>query len=99
MKVGDPEYQRALDVITAIPSNKVDAVDLSGLTDAEMAEYESQHERDLRAQIRAFDDADLKIVADEITKIGWTYTYNAIGNYFEKIIKQQATINATINQE
>ena len=99
MKLNDPEYQRALDVITAIPSNKVDAIDLSGLTETEMAEFGNQHERDLRAQIRAFDDADLKIVADEITKIGWTYTYNALGDYFERIISKQKTINATINHE
>ena len=98
MKVGDPEYQRQLDVITTIPSNKVDEVDLSGLTQQEMAEYESQHEKDLRAQVRAYDDMDLKIVAEEITKIGWTYTYNALGDYFEKIVKQQETINATINE-
>ena len=99
MRVGDPEYQRALDVITTIPSNKVDAVDLSHLTNAEMSEYESQHEKDLRAQVRAYDDSDLKIVAEEITKIGWTYTYNALGDYFEKIIRQRETINATINNE
>jgi len=99
MKVNDPEYQRALDVITAIPSNKVDAVDLSHLTDAKMSEYENQHEKDLRSQIRGYDDADLRIAAEEITKIGWTYTYNALGDYFEKIIKQQETINATINNE
>ena len=99
MRVGDPEHQRQLDVITTIPSNKVDEVDLSGLTKQEMAEFENQHEKDLRAQVRAYDETDLRIVAEEITKIGWTYTYNALGDYFEKIIKQQATINATINNE
>ena len=99
MRVGDPEYKRQIELIQSIPSNKVDAIDLSGLTEIEMAEYESQHEKDLRAQVRPYDDKDLKIVAEEITKIGWTYSYNALGDYFEKIIKQQETINATINHE
>ena len=53
----------------------------------------------LRSQVRAYDETDLKIVAEEITKIGWTYTYNALGDYFEKIIRQRETINATINNE
>ena len=98
MRLGDPNHQRQLDIITQIPSNKVDEIDLSGLTETEMSEYASQHERDLRAQIRAFDEDDLRIVADEITKIGWTFTYNALGDYFEKINKKQENINATINE-
>jgi hypothetical protein len=98
MKPNDPNYKRQLDVITQIPSNKVDAIDLSGLSELQMAEYASQHERDLRAQIRAFDEDDLKIVADEITKIGWTFTYNALGTHFEKLSKKQETINVTINE-
>lgn len=99
MIYGDKEHDRQLEVISAIPSNKVDAVDLSGLSEAAMTEFEGQHEKDLRAQIRAYDDKDLKIAADEITKIGWTYAYNALGDYFERIIKQQETITATINNE
>ena len=95
---GDQNYQRQLDVIGQIPSNKFDAVDLSSLSDKAMSEFESQHERDLRAQIRAFDETDLQIVADEITKIGWTYTYNALGDHFERMNKRQETINATINE-
>ena len=98
MRPGDPSYKRQLDIITQIPSNKVDEIDLSGLSDLQMSEYASQHERDLRAQIRAFDEDDLRIVADEITKIGWTFTYNALGDYFEKINKKQENINATINE-
>ena len=98
MRPGDQNYKRQLDVIGQIPSNKFDAVDLSSLSDKAMSEFESQHERDLRAQIRAFDETDLKIVADEITKIGWTYTYNALGDHFERMNKRQETINATINE-
>ena len=39
MRVGDPEYKRQIKLIQSIPSNKVDAIDLSGLTEIEMAEY------------------------------------------------------------
>ena len=96
MKVGDPEYQRALDVITAIPSNKVDAVDLSGLTDSEMAEYEGQHERDLRAQIRAFDEKDKQIVVDEIMNCNWSIVWNAFGQYFLELYTKIETSRRTL---
>jgi len=92
MRVGDPDHQRQLDVITQIPSNKVDEVDLSGLTQQEMDEYESQHEKDLRAQVRAYDETDLRIVAEEIVNIGWTHLYNVLGDYFEKLYNQMQEI-------
>ena len=98
MRLGDPNHKRQLDVIGEIPSNKIDEVDLSGLSELQMSEYANQHERDLRAQIRAFDEDDLRIVADEITKIGWTFTYNALGEYFDRL-KKQKDATMTINKE
>lgn len=95
MRVGDPEYARQKALIESIPSNKIDVIDLSSLTDAEMAECDSQHERDLRAQIRAFDDADKKIVIDEILNANWTDVWNLIGDYFMKLYTQIENIKKT----
>ena len=99
MRPGDPIYQKQLEIIGEIPSNKFDAVDLSGLTDREMAAYDSQHERDLRAQIRAFDDEDKRIVVDEILNCGWTHVYNVLGDYIGRLYTQIENIKKTTNQE
>ena len=98
MRVGDPEYKRKLDMISMIPSNKIDSPNLNGYSEQDMDRFEEHSERVLREQVRAYSDRDLKIVADEITQIGWTYTYNALGDYFEKLHKQKEAIK-TINQE
>jgi len=95
MRLGDPEYQRQKALIESIPSNKIDVIDLSGLTDAEMAEFGDQHERDLRAQIRAFDDADKEIVVDEILNENWTIVWNVFGKYFMKLYTQIMQIRKT----
>ena len=98
MKLGDPEYQKALDVITAIPSNKVDAIDLSALTETEMSEYENQHERDLRAQIRAFDEKDKQIVLDEIIHYNWSIVWNMLGQYIMNLYTKVESIRNTTNE-
>lgn len=96
MRPGDPEYQRQLDVITAIPSAKTDAIDLSGLSDLQMAEYESQHERDLRAQVRAFDERDKQIVVDEILHDNWSIVWNVLGQYLMSLyVKVESIRNTT----
>ena len=95
MRVGDPEYARQKALIDTIPSNKIDVIDLSGLTETEMAEFESQHERDLRAQIRAFDDNDKRIVIDEILNANWTDVWNVLGTYLMKLYVQIEQIRKT----
>lgn len=95
MRLNDPEYARRKALIETIPSNKIDVIDLSGLTEAEMSEYDSQHERDLRAQIRAFDDNDKRIVIDEILNGNWTDVWNLMGEYFMKLYTQIENIRKT----
>lgn len=98
MKPNDPEYKRQLDLINTIPSNKFDSPNLNVYSEKDMERFEEHSERILREQIRAYSDNDLRIIADEITKIGWTYTYNALGEFFDRLYKQkEATL--TINQE
>lgn len=98
MRPNDPEYQKKIDVITAIPSNKFDNPNLNIYSDEQMEQFEEHSDRMLREQVRAYSDHEKKVIAEELTKCGWTYTYNALGEYFDKLNKQkEATI--TINQE
>ena len=43
MKYGDPEYQRQIEVIRQIPSNKVNAESLDGYSEADMLDFERRH--------------------------------------------------------
>lgn len=98
MRANDPEYKRKIELINTIPSNKIDNPNLNRYSEQDMERFEEHSDRMLREQIRAYNDHDLKIIAEEITKIGWTYTYNALGDFFDRLNKQkEATI--TINQE
>lgn len=92
MKYGDPEYQRRLDLINMIPSNKMDEVNLNNLSEEAMQDFNEKHLRDLRDQVMGYDEEELEVVADAITERGWTFTYNAIGKYFEKTTKKIDTI-------
>lgn len=95
MRPGDPNYRKQLEVIGEIPSNKVDAIDLSGLSELQMAEYESQHERDLRAQVSAFDEKDKQIVVDEILHNNWTIVWNVLGQYMMSLYTKVESIRKT----
>lgn len=97
MKYGDPEYQKKLDLINMIPSNKFDSENLNNLSDDAMSNFNEKHLRDLREQVLGYDEEELQVVAETIAEIGWTYLYNAIGNYFEKTTKKIDTIRE-INQ-
>ena len=71
MKVGDPEYKRQIELINAFPTScKVDEDNMDKYSDKDMERFEEHSERILREQVRAYSDTDLKIIADEITKIG-----------------------------
>ena len=98
MRLNDPEYKRQKALIESIPSNNIDVIDLSGISEQAMAEYESQHERDLRAQVSAFDDRDKQIVVDEILKSGWTHVYNVLGDYIETLYNQIQEIKKTTGE-
>lgn len=97
MKYGDPEHQKRLDLINMIPSNKFDKENFNNLSEDAMNDFNEKHLRDLRDQVMGYDEEELRVVAETITEIGWTYAYNAIGNYFESITKKMNTIRE-INQ-
>lgn len=83
------ERKRQLDVINMIPSNKFDDVPLNNLSDQAMSDFDAKHLRDLHDQVMAYDDEELKCVSEALVERGWTYLYNALGDYFEKIVKQR----------
>lgn len=91
------ERQRQLDVINMIPSNKFDEVPLNKLSDQAMDEFNEKHLRDLREQVMGYDEQELSVVAEAVTERGWTYTYNALGEYFDKVYRQREATKV-INQ-
>lgn len=99
MKYGDPEYRRQLDVITAVPSNKFDADDLSKHTRADMDEFNEKHLRDLRDQVHGYDEQELMAVAEEIAKINFTILHNALGDYFIGLYHTLNSTKKVINEE
>ena len=82
MRYGDPEYQDKIDFISLVPSNKIDTDNLKNLSDEAMDQYNEKHLRDLREQVRGYDDQELVAVADEIAKINFAILHNALGDYF-----------------
>jgi len=97
MKYGDPEYQRRLNLINMIPSNKFDKENFNNLSEDAMNDFNEKHLRDLRDQVMGYDEEELAVVADAITERGWTFAYNAVGEYFKKLTKKMDTIRE-INQ-
>ena len=87
MKYGDPEYKRRLEVIQmipsemTIPSNKIDAVDLSGLSAEDMLDYEKRHLQELTDMVLKMDDAEQEAVARGL-KIA--VLHNAVGDYIKR---------------
>ena len=89
MKYNDSEYKKKLEVIQAIPSNKIDKDNLQQYSDATMAEFNQKHLRDLREQVMGYDEQELEAVAEAVTERGWTFTYNALGNYLDRLYRQK----------
>jgi len=91
------ERQRQLDVINAIPSNKIDDDPLKIYSEQDMDEFNAKHLRDLRDQVLAYDEQELKCVAEAVVERGWTYAYNALGDYVDRLYRQKEATKV-INQ-
>ena len=89
---GIAEHERQIDVINTIPSNKIDADPLKNISDEAMHLYDQKHLRDLREQVMAYDEEELSVVAEAIIERGWTFVYNVLGDYIQRLYnKQEAT--------
>lgn len=91
------ERQRQLDVINAIPSNKIDDDPLKIYSEQDMDEFNAKHLRDLRDQVLAYDEQELQCVAEAVVERGWTYAYNALGDYVDRLYRQKEATKV-INQ-
>ncbi len=96
-EAGIEEYERQIDVINAIPSNKFDADPMDQHTEEDMKRYDDKHLRDLRDQVMAYDEEELRIVAEAIVERGWTFMYNAFGEYVDRLYRQKEATKV-INQ-
>ena len=97
MRVGDPEYKRKIEMISTIPSNKIDDVPLKNISDEAMDQFNDKHLRDLRDQVNAYDLEELQAVSEAIVERCWIIPFNALGEYFNTIYNQKEAIK-TINQ-
>ena len=78
---GDEEYGRKLDIIQAIPSNKVDDVNLNGISDEGMRDFEKRHLLELTEQARNMDAAEQQATA---AGLNIAVLHNAIGDYIKR---------------
>lgn len=81
MRYGDEEYGRQLDIIQAIPSNKIDEVNLKNISDDGMRDFEKRHLKELTEQARNM-DADEQIATAAGLRI--EVLFNAIGDYIQR---------------
>jgi len=86
---GIAEHDRQIDIISAIPSNKIDVDPLKNISDEAMELYDKKHLRDLRDQVMAYDEEELRVVSEAIIERGWTFAYNALGFYIERLYNQK----------
>lgn len=97
MRANDPEYKRKIEMISTIPSNKIDDVPLKNISDEAMGQFNDKHLRDLREQVNAYDLEELEAVSEAIVERCWIIPFNALGEYFNRIYNQKEAIK-TINQ-
>ena len=89
MRVGDPEYQKKLDMISMIPSNKIDDQNLNNYTSEDMRDFELRHLRELTEQAANM-DVDEQIATAAGLRI--EVLFNAVGDYIEKQQENNRTI-------
>lgn len=96
MRYGDPEYQRRIEMINSIPSNKIDDVNLKNISDEGMRDFEVRHLRELTEQTLNMDDNEQIAVAKGI-KI--EILHNAVGEFIKTQRAKEAQIKNAISEE
>ena len=81
MKYGDPEYQRRLEVISMIPSNKFDSENLNNIPEEAMRDFEKRHLQELTDQAMKMDPAEQMATA---RGLNIAVLHNAIGEYISR---------------
>ena len=81
MKYGDPEYQRKLEVISMVPSNKFDSENLNNIPDDAMRDFERRHLQELTDQAMKMDPDEQAATA---RGLNIAVLHNAIGEYISR---------------
>lgn len=81
LKYGDPEYQRKLEVISMVPSNKVDEDNLNLYSDQDMRDFEVRHLQELTDQAMKMDMNEQMATA---RGLNIAVLHNAIGEYISR---------------
>ena len=93
MIYGDETYKKKLEMIAAIPSNKVDEVNLKNISDENMRDFEKRHLRELTEQAANM-DPDEQIATAAGLRI--EVLFNAVGDYIKRQeLKEQKHEEAT----
>lgn len=96
MRVGDPEYQRALDLISTVPSNKTDDTNLKRYSEDEMRDFEIRHLLELTEQAQNMDINEQMATAKGLMI---EVLFNAVGDYITAQQQKNAQIESAINKE
>lgn len=96
MRVGDPEYKRKLEMISTIPSNKIDEVNLKNISEEGMRDFEMRHLRELTEQAQNMDVNEQMALARGMRV---EILFNAVGEYIAAQQEKNAQIKNAIKEE
>lgn len=96
MRAGDPEHKRRIEVINAIPSNKIDEVNLGNISEEGMRDFEIRHLRELTEQTQNMDVNEQMALARGMRV---EILFNAVGEYIEAQQAKNAQIKNAIKEE
>jgi len=95
MKYGDPEYQRQIEVIRQIPSNKVDAENLEGYSVDDMMNFEKKHLIELTQLAMRENPAGQKAL---ITGCDIRIVMEVLGDYINRQEEKEKALQEITNQ-
>ena len=81
MRYGDPEYNKRLELINSIPSNKVDSDNLNRYSAEDMRDFEKRHLQELTDQALKMDPEEQMATA---RGLNIAVLHNAIGEYITR---------------
>lgn len=81
MRYGDPEYKKRLELINAIPSNKIDSDNLNRYSAEDMRDFEKRHLQELTDQALKMDPEEQMATA---RGLNIAVLHNAIGEYITR---------------
>ena len=96
MRANDPEYKRRIEMISSIPSNKIDDINLKNISDEGMRDFEKRHLRELTEQALNMDVNEQMALARGMRV---EILFNAVGEYITAQQEKNAQIKNAIKEE